>query len=166
MSLSTCYSFGNVNGAFLGSKHAIAQFLARNPDVSGFRGTLINVSSIGGAVGLMRCTAYCAAKAAIIGLTRATALEYGDRGVRRNAILPGYISTAMLQPIVDADPIFAGYRNDSLPAGRLGTPQDVAGAAVWLADNGKSAYVTGTVIAVDVHRSPSLMLRYNYVCHG
>jgi NAD(P)-dependent dehydrogenase (short-subunit alcohol dehydrogenase family) len=74
---------------FLGSKHAIGQFLTQTPDVSGFRGTLINVSSIGGVVGLMRCTAYCAAKAAIIGLTRATALEYADRGIRCNAILPG-----------------------------------------------------------------------------
>jgi hypothetical protein len=55
----------------------------------------------------------------------------------------------MLQPIVDASPAFAAYLDAGIPAGRLGTPGDVAGAATWLADSTKSAYVTGIALPVD-----------------
>ncbi|KAL8880979.1 MAG: hypothetical protein Q9198_001726 [Flavoplaca austrocitrina] len=139
----------NGTGPFLGSKHAVAQFLRQEPDTYGFRGTIINISSIGGQVGLMRCSAYCASKASIIGLSREVAIEYGRNGIRCNVICPGYIDTPMLQPWVAASPEFAAYLDAGIALGHLGNPADVAGAAAWLASGRESGYITGAVIPVD-----------------
>ncbi|KAI4289859.1 MAG: hypothetical protein L6R35_000879 [Caloplaca aegaea] len=139
----------NGTGPFLGSKHAVAQFLKQEPDTYGFRGTIINISSIGGQVGLMRCSAYCASKASIIGLSREVAIEYGRNGIRCNVICPGYIHTPMLQPWVAASPEFAAYLDAGIALGHIGNPADVAGAAAWLASGRESGYVTGAVIPVD-----------------
>ncbi|MCJ1405377.1 hypothetical protein MMC11_008604 [Xylographa trunciseda] len=139
----------NATGTFLGSKHAIAQFLQQEPDAHGFRGNVINVASIGGFVGLMRCGAYCASKAAIIGLSRAAALEYADRGIRCNVVCPGYIATPMLAPELARSPAFGQYLDAMIPLQRLGRPSDVAGAAVWLAAGSESGYITGVVLPID-----------------
>ena len=130
----------NVRGVFLGMKYALAQMLAQG------RGTIVNNASTTGArnatlgVGL-----YAAAKAAVISLTRSAALEYAAHGIRVNAVAPGRIATEMLQHAGGGDMArFAAI----LPMRRLGTPEEVAEAVLWLASDAAS-FVTGHVLAVD-----------------
>lgn len=130
-------------------KHAITQFLTQNPDEHGFRGVIINISSIGAQFALRGCGAYCASKAALVGASRSVAVDYAEQGIRCNVLLPGYIDTPMLRSALDEHKSFEDYLNTSIPARRLGRPRDVAGAAVWLASNADSAYVTGVALTVD-----------------
>ncbi|KAK4506627.1 hypothetical protein PRZ48_000359 [Zasmidium cellare] len=139
-------------GSFLMMKHSIAQFLKQEPDQNGSRGSIVNISSIGAKYGLRGCGAYCAAKAALLAVSRSAAVDYAAQGIRINVILPGYIQTPMLQPVLDDRETHAGfeeYLNSSIPAGRLGQPRDIAGAAVWLASSAESAYVTGSTFTID-----------------
>lgn len=112
-------------------------------------GAIVNVGSIIGAlVGMPGRAPYGAAKAGVVGLTRVLAVEWADRGVRVNALLPGPVRTpmvaeAMARGIVDEQEVV-----DHTPAGRLAEPEDVAGAVVALCDP-RNAFVTGQVIAVD-----------------
>ena len=107
-------------------------------------GAIINMSSISGKVGLIGQTNYSAAKAGIIGLTKAAAKELAHQGVRVNAIQPGLIRSAMTeampQRIWDA-------KLAEVPMGRAGEPSEVAGVALFLA-SGLSSYMTGTVLEV------------------
>lgn len=105
-------------------------------------GRIVNISSVTGPlVGIPGHSAYAAAKAAITGLTRSIALEYGMRGVTCNAVLPGWIQTESSGP----DEIAAGHRT---PAGRPGTPDEVAACALFLASE-EASYVTGAMLVVD-----------------
>lgn len=112
-------------------------------------GAIVNVASIIGArVGMPGRAPYGAAKAGVVGLTRVLAVEWADRGVRVNALLPGPVRTpmvaeAMARGIVDERDVV-----DHTPAGRLAEPEDVAGAVVALCDP-RNAFVTGQLIAVD-----------------
>lgn len=99
-------------------------------------------------MGLFECAAYCACKAATIGFTRAVAVEYATQGIRCNAICPGYIDTSMIAPFVAMEQ-FAAYLKTVIPTQKLGKPEDIAGAAVWLATNKESAYVNGLIMQVD-----------------
>jgi 3-oxoacyl-[acyl-carrier protein] reductase len=107
-------------------------------------GAIINISSISGKVGLMGQTNYSAAKAGIIGMTKAAAKEVAHLGVRINAIQPGLIRSAMTeampQKIWDA-------KLDEVPMGRAGEPSEIASVAVFLASD-LSSYMTGTVLEV------------------
>lgn len=108
-------------------------------------GSVINIASIIGERGQAGQIAYAASKAGIIGMTRALAKELGGKGIRVNAISPGYIETAMTETLGD------DVRADTLariPLGRTGQPGDVADAALYLASD-LSAYVTGQVLGVD-----------------
>ena len=136
-------------GTFLGCKAAINQFLKQTTsDDAQEKGAIVNIASIGGLVGLFECSAYCASKAAVLGLTRAMAAEYASQGIRSNAICPGYIDTSMIAPFV-AIPQFAAYLDMTIPAHGLGQPQDVAEAAIWLASSRESRYVNGIALPVD-----------------
>jgi 3-oxoacyl-[acyl-carrier protein] reductase len=108
-------------------------------------GSIINISSVSGIMGNAGQVNYSASKAGLIGFSKSLAREVGTRGVRVNAIAPGFIETDMTKALGEkAREIFLGQ----IPLGRVGTPADVAAVAVFLASDG-AAYITGQVIPVD-----------------
>ena len=111
---------------------------ARSPSV-------LNLASIAGTQGMEGVTAYSASKAAVVGYTLSSAKELAPKGIRVNAIAPGFIDTDMVRG-VSSD--WYERRMQSIRMGRIGTPEDVAGVAVFLASD-LSRYVTGQVIGVD-----------------
>jgi len=112
-------------------------------------GSIINIASIAGLVGMSDRVAYNASKHGVIGLTRTLAAEWGGRGVRCNAICPGWVKT----PMDAADQASSGYTDNDItarvPMGRFATPEDIAGAVCFLADREQSGFVNGQAIAVD-----------------
>ena len=108
-------------------------------------GNIINISSVWGEKGASCEVAYCAAKAGLIGFTKALAREEAPSGIRVNCISCGYIDTKMNSELSDEDKQAV---LDEIPAGRFGTPQDVAGAVSFLVSE-KASYITGQVIRVD-----------------
>jgi 3-oxoacyl-[acyl-carrier protein] reductase len=132
----------NLTGAFLGSQAAARVMLPARA------GSIINIGSILGQVGLPKRAAYCASKHGLIGLTKVLGVEWGRQGVRVNCINPGYIKT----PMDVQDQSVGDYTDADItrraPAGRFGGPEEVATAAVWLASD-DAAYVTGTAVDVD-----------------
>jgi len=108
-------------------------------------GSIVNLSSIQAIRGGRGQANYAAAKAGVLALTRATALEVADRGVRVNAVLPGFIETDMTALIRRraGDEVLA-----RIPAGRFGTPEDVAGLVLFLCSE-DAAYITGQTFTVD-----------------
>ncbi|KGW80296.1 2-dehydro-3-deoxy-D-gluconate 5-dehydrogenase [Burkholderia pseudomallei MSHR2990] len=110
-------------------------------------GRIINIASLLSFQGGIRVPAYAASKHAVLGLTRALANEWTGRGVTINAIAPGYIQTDNTAPL-RADLERSRQILERIPAGRWGTPADIAGAAVFLASDA-AAYISGQVLAVD-----------------
>lgn len=106
-------------------------------------GCIINISSVAGLIGVKGQTNYCAAKAAMIGMTKAMAKEFAGKNIRVNAIAPGYIETDMTKDLKGKDSLKA-----SIPLNRFGTPEEVSETAVFLASD-KASYINGTVIVVD-----------------
>lgn len=112
-------------------------------------GAIVNVASvIGAAVGMPGRAPYGAAKAGVVGLTRVLAVEWADRGVRVNALLPGPVRTAMVADAMARGIVDEREVVDRTPAGRLAEPEDVAGSVVALCDP-RNAFMTGQVLAVD-----------------
>ena len=111
-------------------------------------GAIVNCSSIGGLIGLPGRAAYHAGKHGVIGLTRSAALEYATRGIRINAVCPGTIDTPMVADMLatQADAMEAILRDQ--PIGRLGRPEEIASAVLWLCGPGAS-FVIGHALAVD-----------------
>lgn len=103
-------------------------------------GNIINISSIGGLIGVSHQADYCASKSAILGFTRALALEYAAKKIRVNAICPGMIDTDILKG-VDQDQLAA--LASTIPLGYIGKPEDIAGAMQYLIEN---SYTTGTYL--------------------
>jgi NAD(P)-dependent dehydrogenase (short-subunit alcohol dehydrogenase family) len=133
----------NLRGLWLCMKHEIPGMLAQRS------GAIVNNASILGMVAFAKAAAYVAAKHAVLGLTRTAALEYSASGVRINAVCPGFIETPMLQRAgITADPgvreMIAGLH----PMKRLGRPEEVADAVVWLCSEG-ATFVTGHALLVD-----------------
>jgi 2-dehydro-3-deoxy-D-gluconate 5-dehydrogenase len=131
----------NLDAAFMITRAVGASMLARR------RGKVISIASMLSFQGGLNVAAYTASKHAVVGLTRALANEWAPHGVQVNALAPGYISTdntAALRADADREPQIRAR----IPAGRWGTPEDLAGAAVFLAAPA-SDYVTGHVLAVD-----------------
>jgi 3-oxoacyl-[acyl-carrier protein] reductase len=108
-------------------------------------GSIINMTSVVGPKGNAGQTNYAASKAGIIGFTKSVALELGSRGIRSNAIAPGFIETEMTDKL---DEKTVQSWRDAIPLKRGGQPEDVANACVFLASD-SSAYITGQVIQVD-----------------
>jgi NAD(P)-dependent dehydrogenase (short-subunit alcohol dehydrogenase family) len=112
-------------------------------------GSIVNVASIAGLVGIGDRTAYNASKHGLVGLTRTLAAEWGGRGVRCNAVCPGWVKTEMDV----ADQAGGGYTDDDIigvnPMGRFASPDDIAQAILFLADPAKSGFINGQALAVD-----------------
>jgi 2-keto-3-deoxy-L-fuconate dehydrogenase len=132
----------NARGTFLCCKHAIPGMVARRG------GSIVNMASAGGLVGLRNRAAYCASKGAVIALTRALAVDHVADGVRVNAVCPGTVDSPWVRRLVEE----VGESLDALrarqPMGRLGTPEEIAEAILYLASD-DAAYVTGTAFAID-----------------
>ncbi|HEY0899346.1 MAG TPA: SDR family oxidoreductase [Sphingobacteriaceae bacterium] len=132
----------NLKGIWLCMKYELPEMLKLG------KGAIVNCASIAGLVGFPGLPAYTASKHGIIGLTKTSALEFAKQGVRVNVVCPGVIKT----PMIDR---FTGYSKEAEkqfanqePVGRLGDPQEVAEAVVWLCSDAAS-FVTGHSLAVD-----------------
>ncbi len=131
----------NLSGTFY-----CCQAVARRMRESG-GGAIVNISSVGGLVGLAHRPAYTAAKHGVVGLTKSLARDLGPAGIRVNAICPGLIRTPLTEQYF-AEPAFEQGLQTVVPQGRAGTAADVADAAVYLASD-QSAYVNGIALTVD-----------------
>jgi len=111
-------------------------------------GAIVNCSSIGGLIGLPGRAIYHAAKFGVIGLTKSAALEYADKGICINAICPGTIETPMVTSMLSKEPEAMKEILKMQPIGRLGRPEEIASAVLWLCSPGAS-FVIGHALAVD-----------------
>jgi NAD(P)-dependent dehydrogenase (short-subunit alcohol dehydrogenase family) len=132
----------NCKGVWNSDQQAIVQFLKQ-----GKGGKIINISSIGGLVGLPNEAAYCTAKGAVANLTRQVAIDYGRDGITANAICPNFAATAMTRPAYE-DNAVKGFVDGLTPLGRWATPEDIAKVAAFLASS-DADYITGALIPVD-----------------
>jgi len=112
------------------------------------RGTIVNIASVAGLIGAPKAAAYTASKHAVVGLTRSAALDYAQRGIRVNAICPAYTDTAMVQAGIAFNPALATIMERAIPMGRLGSPEEIAAAVVWLCSDA-SSFVTGHPLVLD-----------------
>lgn len=129
----------NLRGTLIAMKYEIPPMLAQGS------GAIINMSSTAGLQGVRGMAAYAAAKHGIIGATKSAALDYASKGIRINALAPGPILNDRMSSL---PPERLQQIERAVPLGRIGTPDDVAAAVVWLASEA-ARFVTGTVIAVD-----------------
>lgn len=136
----------NMKGVFLVSKYAFPHLVK-----AGRESAMVNISSQLGLVALPGRGAYCASKAGVLLLTKVLALEYARHGIRVNAVCPGPIQTPMLERTHKLDPNPEESDRSLLsrvPLGRIGKPQDVAEAVLFLASR-RASYITGEYIVVD-----------------
>lgn len=111
-------------------------------------GSIITIASIGGMIAFPGSVGYQASKGGVIQLTRSLAVEWAEHGIRVNAISPGHIATEIVRRQWESEPELKEFFLSRTPLGRLGTPEDLVGAAVFLA-SAASAMVTGQILAVD-----------------
>jgi glucose 1-dehydrogenase len=132
----------NLRGTFL-----CAQTAARRMVAGGMPGSIITLTSIGAERPMFGVPAYHTSKAAVSGLTRAMAVNLAHHGIRANALAPGYILTDLMRSVLGDDERKAAIVN-RVPLGRMGEPDELVGAAVFLASD-ESVYVTGHVLHLD-----------------
>jgi NAD(P)-dependent dehydrogenase (short-subunit alcohol dehydrogenase family) len=132
----------NLLGVFRCLRAEVPAMLARGG------GAIVNTASVAGLVAAGGFAAYVASKHGVVGLTRAAALDYAKAGIRVNAVCPGVIQTPMLARIDGQVPGALAALGGAVPSGRLGTPEEVAAAVVWLCTPA-SSYVTGHTLTVD-----------------
>ncbi|WP_421106448.1 SDR family NAD(P)-dependent oxidoreductase [Streptomyces sp. NEAU-S77] len=135
----------NVSSVFLGCRTAIT--LMRKTG----GGSIVNMASVAGQIGMSERAAYCATKAAVVGLSKAMAVDHANEGIRVNCVAPGTTDTPYFSKISAhlADP--DAYRADLAarqPLGRLGRPEEIAAATLFLASE-ESSFATGSVLTVD-----------------
>ncbi|MER7795586.1 glucose 1-dehydrogenase [Streptomyces sp. NPDC097640] len=111
-------------------------------------GAIVNCASVGGLIGIAGLASYHASKHGVFGLTKSAALEYAARGIRINAVCPGIIDTPMVERMTATDPDAMDALLAQQPIGRLGRPEEVAEAVLWLAGD-KARFVIGHALAVD-----------------
>ena len=132
----------NVTAVFALSREVVKWMLEKGS------GSIINISSMASRYGIPKVIAYTASKAAIEGMTKAMAVELSPKGIRVNCIAPGFIATDMSAKALNNDPERKQKVISRTPMGYLGDPDDIANAALYLA-NGEAKYVTGVVLPVD-----------------
>ena len=133
----------HLTGNFLCCSEAVRRMLER-----GTRGAIVSIASTAAIVGIPGRGPYCAAKAGILGLTRALAVEVAPAGIRVNAVAPGFTRTQLIQQALDDGSQREDWMLQRVPLGRLATPEEIAGVAVFLASD-EAAYVTGQVVVAD-----------------
>lgn len=132
----------NLKSIWLCMKHEIPQMLRQGG------GTIVNCSSIAGVVGFPGSGPYCASKHGMIGLTKSAALDYATRGIRINAICPGVIETPMIGRATGGSKEASDTLVSGAPMQRMGLPEEIADAAIWLCSDG-AGYVTGHALVAD-----------------
>jgi NAD(P)-dependent dehydrogenase (short-subunit alcohol dehydrogenase family) len=132
----------NLKGAWLCMKHEIPEMLKAG------KGAIVNCASIAGLVGFPGLPAYTASKHALVGLTKTTALEYAKQNIRVNAVCPGVIKTPMIDRFTGKNKAVEKQFEVMEPLGRLGAPEEVANAVIWLCSD-EASFVTGDAMAVD-----------------
>ena len=138
----------HLRGAFLMTQAALVQMQKQERDASGNRGAIVNIGSIASTGGIPGRNAYCAAKAGILGMTRALATEWARQGIRVNAVSPGYVATTMVMSLAEKGAINTDRISQRTPLGRMAKPLEIAESIYFLASPAAS-YVTGTTLAVD-----------------
>lgn len=132
----------NAKGVFFGMKYQIRQMLTQGG------GTVLNVSSMAGLGGAPKLAAYCAAKHAVIGLTKTAAIEFGRKNIRVNVICPYYCLTPMVTDTLAADPESQQLLAAGSPMKRLGQPQEIVSVMLMLCAP-ENSYMNGQAIAID-----------------
>lgn len=132
----------NLKGVFLSMKHEISAMISTGG------GSIVNVASVAGLVAAQGAGPYSASKHGVLGLTKTAAAEYARKGVRVNAICPGWSETSMSRRVGETNPkVMEGYVA-RVPAGRLGRAEEIAAMAVFLASD-EAAYVNGAALPID-----------------
>lgn len=135
----------NVRGVFLGTRAVLPHMLAAG------KGSIVNTASVAGLIGLRDRAAYCASKGAVVAFTRQVAVQYAGTGIRCNCICPGTVDSPWVGRLL-ADTGDAETRRAALtarqPVGRLGTPSEVAKAALYLASD-DADFITGSALVID-----------------
>ena len=132
----------NLRSVWLCMKYELLQMRTQS------RGAIVNDSSIGGLIGIPGRAIYHATKHGVIGLTRSAALEYAARGININAVCPGAIETPMVAAMIAKEPETMKDITWEQPIGRLGRPEEIASAVLWLCSPGAS-FVVGHALVVD-----------------
>ena len=135
----------NVKSVYLGCKYVIPLMLEQGG------GVIINTASVAGMVGIVKRASYSASKGAVIALTRQVAIEYVEQGIRVNCLCPGTVDSPWVGRLLASadDPVAArGALVARQPIGRLGTPEEIAAAALYLASD-DAAFITGTGLVID-----------------
>ncbi|MDX6581191.1 MAG: hypothetical protein QOI10_375 [Solirubrobacterales bacterium] len=137
----------DLNGVFLCTKHQVNAMAEQGS------GSILNMASAAGLIGWPGASGYVAAKHAVVGLTKAAALEYAEQGVRVNSICPSYVITPLVEKDLFEDTLgndeeLIGAARANHPIGRFAQPPEIAGAAVWLLSD-KASFVTGSAMSVD-----------------
>ncbi len=137
----------NVKGTFLCSRAAVPYLAATGA------GAIVNQGSVAALVGVPNFAAYCAAKGAVVALTRSMAVDLAPRRIRVNAICPGTVLTPLMEPLLRSrggGDLEAGLAKTVVkyPIGRLGTPEEIASAALFLASD-QASFLTGSILAAD-----------------
>lgn len=132
----------NLRGVFLCMKYELQLMLRQGG------GSIVNTSSGAGIIGVKGSPAYVASKHGVIGLTKAAALDYATQNIRVNAVCPGYIDTGMMQRFTGGTPEGKAKVIADEPIGRMGKPEEIADAVIWLCSDA-SSFVTGHALVVD-----------------
>lgn len=132
----------NLKGVWYCMKYEIQQMLCQK------KGVIVNLASVAGLVGAPRLSAYAASKHAVVGLTKTAALEYVRHGIRINAVCPGFTETPMVMGNPDTRSDFSDRVVQGIPARRLGKPEEIAAAILYLCSE-ETAFMVGHAMVLD-----------------